>query len=264
MVILVLAAAAAGFAFSEIRVGRHRATPARGPAQVAATVRSKPAFRPSAARAASSGVLDGGGQAPSAEISPEASALADAIDTLTSSKAGFLEEQALWDRLRQAGQIGTLIASLQKLEQGDPNDPAIATALGEAEIEQIRVVAEGGGGDPSEIPLLALQADQQFSAALKLDPSNWEAQYDKAASMSRWPAALQKGPEVIQRLTALAAQQESMAPSPDFAQTYLLLGQLYAASGNSGQAMATWQRGLSLFPANTALMTSLSHGAASP
>ena len=73
--------------------------------------------------------------------------------------------------------------------------------------------------------IMAMQADQNFDEALKLDPSNWDAQFYKAAAMSYWPAELNKGPEVVQRLAALIDQQEAQNPKPEFARTYALLGE---------------------------------------
>jgi len=39
-----------------------------------------------------------------------------------------------------------------------------------------------------------------------------------------------------------------MPPQPQFAQTYVLLGEQYQKAGQSDQAQATWQLGLARFP----------------
>jgi tetratricopeptide (TPR) repeat protein len=84
----------------------------------------------------------------------------------------------------------------------------------------------------------------------------------KAASLAYWPPALNKGPEVIQRLSSLVAQQETMPVQPEFAQTYVLLGQQYQAAGQADQAIQTWQQGAAKFPLNTTLQKNLAHATA--
>jgi tetratricopeptide (TPR) repeat protein len=111
------------------------------------------------------------------------------------------------------------------------------------------------------VALLGVQADEDFNAALALDPTNWEAQFDKASALSHWPAGMNKGPEVIQRLSALITQQETMAPQPEFAQTYLLLGEQYQAAGQGEKAAQIWQQGAALFPLNPAFQPKLARAA---
>jgi len=96
--------------------------------------------------------------------------------------------------------------ALATLKQGATNNPASAeyrTALGEAYVYKLQTIR-----DFQEVSILALQADQSFNAALGLDPANWEAQFFKAAALSRWPPEMNKGPEVIQQLSNLIDQQE--------------------------------------------------------
>jgi tetratricopeptide (TPR) repeat protein len=188
-------------------------------------------------------------------------ALAAAVDLLTSAQSSFAQKQALWDQLRKAGRLDDVIGALKQLATDSPNDASVAIALGEAEISQQREVFEHGG-DFNQLALLALQADQNFSAALAQDPTNWEAQFDKASALSHWPAAMNKGPEVIQELSALVTQQEATAPRPEFAQTYALLGEQYQAAGQPDKAAQTWQQGSALFPFNSALQQDLTHVAA--
>ena len=67
-----------------------------------------------------------------------------------------------------------------------------------------------------ESAITGMRVNQSFDAALKIDPSNWEAQFFKADAMSYWPAAMNKGPEVIQRLSSLIDQQDTMPAQPEF------------------------------------------------
>ncbi len=187
--------------------------------------------------------------------------LASAIDTLTSAQATYAQKQAVRDQLRRSGRLGEAVGALKQLAAQNPNDAGIATALGVAEIAQLRTLAENGG-DQNAVAILAMQADQSFNAALAVDPTNWEAQFMKAASLAHWPAALGKGPEVIQRLSALVAQQESGTPQPQFAYTYVMLGQQYQAAGQADKATQVFQQGLALYPLDTNLQHALTPGSA--
>jgi tetratricopeptide (TPR) repeat protein len=198
---------------------------------------------------------------PDAKPDPVVVAVANAIDRLTSPQASLDEKQALWDQLRKAGELDDTIAGLKQLAADHPGDATIPTALGEAEIAKLRSVLESGG-DQNEVGILGMQADQDFSQALKIDPGNWEAQFDKASSLAHWPLELNRGPEVIQRLSSLVTQQETMPPKPEFAQTYILLGQQYQAAGQADQAVHAWQQGAAKFPFDPTLQKNLAHAAA--
>lgn len=190
-----------------------------------------------------------------AEVKPDSStnaaaptAFSQAVYILVSPKASFQQKQAAWKQLRDAGELDQAVTALK---QGAANNPASAeypTALGEAYIYKLQTVR-----DYNETAILGIQADQSFDAAIKLDPSNWEAQFFKAASLSHWPAEMNKGPEVIQRLTTLIDQQEALPAQPQFAQSYILLGDQYQKAGNSDYAKAVWQAGAALYPADSAL-----------
>jgi tetratricopeptide (TPR) repeat protein len=189
-------------------------------------------------------------------------ALATAIDVLTSPQSTFAQKEAMREQLRKGGRLPEVIAALKQLAAQNPNDANIPTALGEADLSQIRNLMEAGG-DPtsSDIAILGLQADQNFNAALAADPTNWQAQFDKASAMSYWPASMNKGPEVIQRLSALVIQQEAATPQPEYALTYAVLGQQYQAAGQTALAVQTWQQGLSRFPLSSTLQQALTRAA---
>jgi tetratricopeptide (TPR) repeat protein len=163
------------------------------------------------------------------------------------------------DQLRQARELDGAISALKQLAAGNPGDATIQTSLGEVAIAKIKSVLETGGVDHSQVAALALQADQNFSEALKIDPTNWEAQFGKASALARWPTELNKGPEVIQQLSNLVTQQETMSAQPEFAQTYVLLGQQYQSAGQTEKAIQIWQQGAAKFPANPTLQMVLSH-----
>jgi hypothetical protein len=181
-------------------------------------------------------------------------AFRQAMDILVSPQTSFQQRQAAWKRLRDAGELDQALATLK---QGATNNPASAeypTALGEAYVYKLQTIR-----DFHEVSILALQADQSFDAALGLDPANWEAQFFKAAALSRWPPEMNKGPEVIRQLSNLIDQQETMPPQPQFAQTYVLLGDQYKKTSQPDYAAQTWRLGLAKFPSDSTLQGRIAH-----
>jgi hypothetical protein len=75
--------------------------------------------------------------------------------------------------------------------------------------------------------------------------------------MSTWPAGLNEDPAVIQQLSGLIDQQETMPPQPQFAQTYLLLGEQYQKAGQLDYAEVTWQLGAQKFPNDSTLQNKI-------
>ncbi|HTV63659.1 MAG TPA: hypothetical protein VMH30_13930 [Verrucomicrobiae bacterium] len=100
---------------------------------------------------------------------------------------------------------------------------------------------------------MALQADQAFDAALQIDPKNWEAQFVKYSTLYYWPANSQTDNQAVQGLTSLINQQETMPSSPQFAQTYVMLGDEYQKIGQPDKALATWELGAQEYPADSTL-----------
>ena len=158
----------------------------------------------------------------------------------------------MFQQLVQSGQIDQAIAELKQRAADNPNDPEIPTTLGEAQLNKVKALHDTGG-DYNEMGILAMQADQSFNAALKIDPQNWEAQFVKNSSMYYWPANPQVDNQVVQQLSSLIDQQETMSSRPDFAQTYTLLGNEYQKIGQPDKAMATWQLGAQKFPSDSML-----------
>jgi len=189
-------------------------------------------------------------------VSTNSTPFSRAMDVLVSAQSSFQERQAAWKQLGKAGDWDQTIMALQQGMADNPNDAAYPTVLGEAYIYKLRAVRDGG--NYNETAILALQADQNFDAALKLDPSHWEAQYYKAASLAHWPPEMNKGPEVIQRFSSLIDQQEAMPPQPQFAQTYVLLGEQYQQAGKPDYAMQTWKLGAARFPGDATLRKKIS------
>jgi hypothetical protein len=171
-----------------------------------------------------------------------------AIERLVSPQTTFEQKRAVWKQLRDAGELDQTIAELKQRATSNPTAPEYSVALGEAYINKIPTVQ-----DYNETAILALEADRSFDAALSLDPSNWEAQFFKAASLAHWPPELNRGEEVIQQLSSLIDQQEKMPPQPQFAQTYVLLGEEYRKAGKLDYARQVWLLGAARFPGDPTL-----------
>jgi len=181
-------------------------------------------------------------------------AFRQAIDILVSPQSTFQQRQAAWKQLRDAGELDQVLATLKLGSANNPVSAEYATALGEAYVYKLQSIR-----DFHEVSILALQADQSFNTALGLDPANCEARFFKAASLSHWPSEMNKGPEVIQQLSSLIDQQEALAPQPQFAQTYALLGDQYKKVGQLDYAAQTWRLGLAKFPADSTLQGRIAH-----
>jgi tetratricopeptide (TPR) repeat protein len=189
---------------------------------------------------------------------PKASPFSQAIATLVSPQTSSMQKQAAWKQLLDSGKLDQAIEALKQGAVNHPTSAGYPAALGEAELQKANAIFQSGG-NIHEMGILGMQADQSFDAALKIDPANWEAQFSKAAAMSYWPAELNKGGEVVQRFSSLIDQQETMTPQPEFAQTYVLLGNEYQKLGQPDKAQATWQLGLTKFPGNSTLQNKIAH-----
>ena len=182
----------------------------------------------------------------------DSSALKYSVDVLISAQSTFAQKQGVWKQLRESGKLDKAIADLEQRTAADPNTAANPAALGQAYLQKCGTIQ-----DVREQGILAMQADKAFDNALNLDPSNWEARFTKAVALTYWPASMNKGEEVVGHFQTLIQQQESQAPQPQFAETYLWLGDQYQKAGQSEDARAAWQRGAGLFPEHAGLKSRL-------
>lgn len=189
-----------------------------------------------------------------AESSPEepTNSIHKIVDGLLTARSG---KHALFQQLNKE-QLEGVIAELQQRALANPKDAGVPTTLGEAQLNLVRVLHESGG-DEDQVGILAMQADQSFKAALKIDPKNWEAQYVKASTMFYWPPNEARDNEAAQMLANLIDQQETMPMHQEFAMTYLALGNQYQKMGKTAEAIATWQLGAQKFPSDPQLRQKL-------
>ena len=82
--------------------------------------------------------------------------------------------------------------------------------------------------------------------------------------MSYWPAQLNKGQEVIEQFAVLIQQQEAQPSQPQFARSYIWLGDQYRKTGYPEYAAQVWQRGAALFPNNEELKNKLASAPSQP
>jgi len=180
--------------------------------------------------------------------------ISKAVDALLAATSGKHE---MFEQLRKSGQLDAVIAELQQRAAANPTDAEIPTTLGEALLNKVKSLHDNGDTDRNELGILALQADQSFNTALKIDPKNWEAQFVKASTMFYWPPDGQRDGDAAQMLANLIDQQDGMPSNPVFAQTYLALGNQYQKMGKMNEAIATWTLGAQKFPGDPTLQKKL-------
>ncbi len=175
--------------------------------------------------------------------------LADAVKQLLDPKIARGRLDRLFEQLRAEGLLDDAIALMEQNAEDRPNDPASHMALSRAYIQKIFDVK-----NDMEKGTWAMKADATCDHVLTLDPQHWEARFSKATGLSFWPPIMGKGPEAVKHFEILVKQQEATAATnPEYAQTYVFLGNLYAQQGKHDLAASTWQKGFSLFPENPQL-----------
>jgi len=180
------------------------------------------------------------------ESEPEPSneaAVETALAKLLDPELDDVERQNLWRAYAAQGLTDALIAAYEKRAEREPNDPDRQVELGEAYLQKIFEV-----GNSPLAGVWATKADRAFDSALALDERHWGARMNKAVSLSFWPPVFGKQTEAIQHFETLVAQQAERESEPRFAQTHLLLGNMYQQLGDAQKAIGAWERGLERFP----------------
>ena len=244
--------------------------PARTESVSSPAIANNPPVQPAVAAPAMSASIqsvpaDSGDSKPSVAVSAtEASAktvdpaIKQAIESLLSPQLSHEQRREILKQLIESGKLDQAISELEQRVAGDPNNAVYSTALGQAYLEKGKAMMQD---DVAGGSMLIMQGMKSFDAALKLDPSNWEARYTRTLVMSHYPAELNKGQEVIDQFTQLINQQEAQTPQPQFAKTYVALGDQYQKLGQNDYALATWQAGAQLFPGDKTLRKRLTQPA---
>jgi tetratricopeptide (TPR) repeat protein len=170
--------------------------------------------------------------------------MGELVQLLSGADLTGLERQEVFERLRKAGRIDEYVQAVEALAAADPENADLQVALGHAYLQKLF----GLGNSPEAGPL-AMKSDAAFDRALEIDDGNWGARFSKAVALSNWPAFMGRGPEAIEHFELLLEQQaEAPERRDEFAMTYLFLGNMYQAAGDTERALATWKAGLALFP----------------
>jgi tetratricopeptide (TPR) repeat protein len=112
-----------------------------------------------------------------------------------------------------------------------------------------------------EIPFVPLmtqavlieEANKALGAVLAADSANWRARFLLGVHHFRTPRFLGRTPDAIAQFEILRRQQGNRTDHPDFALTYVYLGDLYERQERTEEARATWATGARLFPDNPEL-----------
>jgi hypothetical protein len=185
------------------------------------------------------------------------SAVKQTIDSLLSGQLTHEQRRDMLKKLVESGKIDEAISELQQQAANNSNNAELQTALGQAYIEQAAAMKDFS----PDKGILVMQAMKSFDAALNDDSANWEARFTRTAVMSHYPAEMNKGQEVIDQFTQLINQQEAQPSQPQFAKTYVALGDQYQKLGQNDYALATWQAGAQLFPSDKTLRKRLTQPA---
>jgi tetratricopeptide (TPR) repeat protein len=166
------------------------------------------------------------------------------LDTELGKLSGvyFDEDPELWKRLHASGKSKEAIARLEAAVKANPKDVNAQMNLANACLSCMRLEPANYG--------LAVRADKAFDDVLAVDDKHWEARFTKAVSYSFWPPMTGKPKQAIEHLNMLVAQQETMPPQAQEAQTYLILGNLLESSGDSAKAREVWAKGARRHPDN--------------
>ncbi|MBK6938619.1 MAG: hypothetical protein IPH13_00220 [Planctomycetes bacterium] len=175
--------------------------------------------------------------------------LAGVIGELIGSGTDWDTKEALWAKIKAAGQLDAAIAQIEELVGDDPENADLQTDLGGAYLQKLFTVTE----DPQK-GVWALKADSAYDAALKVNPQHWTARFSKATSLAFWPPIFGKQGEAISNFETLVTQQEASGTSkPEYAQTYVFLGNLYELQGKTDKAKEIWNKGAGKFPGSAEL-----------
>lgn len=157
---------------------------------------------------------------------------------------------ATWQRIKDAGKIDAVIAAFERRAAENPDSADAQADLGEAYVAKIMEATT-----TMEQGASAMAADQAYDKALELDPTHWRARFNKAISYSFWPPITGKPAEAVDHFQTLMSQQEANpgADNGAYAQTYLMLGNLYSQRGETEKAKQVWARGARHHPGSTEL-----------
>jgi tetratricopeptide (TPR) repeat protein len=161
----------------------------------------------------------------------------------------FGDHEVMWDELKEAGLLEEAIEMLEDLAAADPDNEGLQVQLGYGYLQPII----RGNVAGMEAGQWSMKADATFDRVLEANPENWDARFSKAVSYSFWPPMFGKQKDAIDNFEILIGQQANQPADPKFAQTHLLLGNLYSQAGQDDKAQEAWASGFAQYPEDPAL-----------
>lgn len=147
--------------------------------------------------------------------------------------------QAAWRKVTEAGKWDEVIARFEQNARENPTP--------DKHVELAQAYLARSAAEPEKYEL-GIEADKCFDRALELDGKHWEARFTKAMCYTFWPDFLGKKKEAIAHFETLLTQQEEGPAQPQFAQTYVFLGNMHEQRGDAAKAREVWARGGRLYP----------------
>lgn len=167
-----------------------------------------------------------------------------AFRDLTGAALSAADKKALWQRIRDAGQLDELIKEFERQAAAGSTDSQLQAELAWA--YQHRMLASENGPERGK---WGAKAAAKLEDALRLDDRNWDARYS-LAQHNYW--ADMRG-DATRHFETLIQQQGRRVAEPKHAGAYLWLGNILMDRGDKGKALQTWNEGLQLFPSHQAL-----------
>jgi vitamin B12 transporter len=139
-------------------------------------------------------------------------------------------------------------ARFRALRRTVPSNPDVRVGLAQVLIRcQLQHASVAG------IMALVGEAEGELRGVLAEHAGHWQARFTLALLLKNMPPMLGRGADAVREFELLIAQQGRRADGPHFALPYLQLGELHDAAGRRSAAVATWRRGLALFPSHPEL-----------
>lgn len=171
----------------------------------------------------------------------------EALARIDASAKDFDSLVAAWKEIEEAGHGDAVIAQFENGAKAAPGDADAQFHYGSILLVALQNKPTTMQGE------YAMKADAAFDRALENDEQHWGARFSKATSLSFWPKITGKQTEAMKHFEVLMSQQEAGQTKPEFAQTYLFLGNMYQDNGQGDKAKEVFERGLRYFPNDAGL-----------
>jgi hypothetical protein len=158
------------------------------------------------------------------DASPAQAKFSTAEEVILAMQAadGWDAQMAAMQAAADAGLLDAVIEELEKRAELQPDSESAQLELAVGYLQKVFSTT-----NPIETGTWAMKLDGTYDKALAINDQSWDARFGKAMSLSNWPAFTGKQGEAIRQFEILRGQQADAASRPEFAQTYLILGNMY-------------------------------------